>query len=277
MKLACNYYPEAEQLLDENIITPHYFKFPAVGFQMDILKDLAAFEAFCQRVTAKRPILLHGLAPIPHDLSVPSLRKSFQADTAQRLIDWTHTPGLSFHPTLSAIPDDAAFRRAFAAAVENAGFLKEKYAHMDFVSLENLDTARWGDFLRPEVMTRLIAETGCDFLLDISHAFCAARHLELPVMDYIKALPLEKTVEIHINGWAVNEKGVMCHLKIHEEGYALLAEVLQHCAPKIVTVEYGRHDDRIGVGCPLMSADKINEEAKKEIAEQLHRIREILY
>ena len=61
VKIACNYYQETEELLDEKKIDIDYFKYPALGFQMKIMERFDAFEDFCNRVTRKRPILLHGL------------------------------------------------------------------------------------------------------------------------------------------------------------------------------------------------------------------------
>lgn len=276
MKIGCNYYLETEQLFDEGIIDFDYFKYPADGFHMDIMRDLDAFEDFCDKLTEKRPVLLHGLYPAPHDLSSPTLQENFNDETADRLIRMTKTPGVSFHPTLSLLPDDVPFTKSFGTIVENAIFLRQKYSHMDFVSVENVDYLRWGDLIKPEVITELFNETKCDFLLDISHAYCASRELNISYHDYLKSLPLEKVVEIHINGWIENENGRICHTIIHDESYQALKEVLNHCKPKIITVEYGRPNDRIGSGCPVMSPDKINEDAKKEIVEQISRIKEII-
>ena len=278
MKIGCNYYSETEQLFDEGIIDLDYFKYPAEVFHMNLMKDLDAFEFFCTKLAVKRPILLHGLYPAPHDLSSPSLQIDFNDEISNRLIKITKTPGVSFHPTLTKISDlDIPFVKIFGTIINNAIFIKEKYAHMEFVSIENADYMRWGDLIKPEVITKLIYETGCDFLLDISHAYCASRELNINYRDYLKSLPLEKVVEIHINGWIENENGRICHTIIHEEAYQALREVLQNCTPKIVTVEYGRHDDRIGSGCPVMSPDKINDDAKKEIIEQISKIREMFH
>lgn len=276
MKIACNYYLETEQLLDERIIDLDYFKYPGLVFQMEIMKDLDAFESFCNKLTAKRPILLHGLYPSPHDLSSPSLQTDFNNEVANRLIKITGTPGLSLHPALSKIPDDVPFEKTFRTIVENAIFIKEQYADLEFVSLENCDNIQWGELIKPDRISRLLSETGCDFLLDISHAYCASRWLNIPFIEYLKMLPLDKTVEIHINGWITTDSSVMCHTKIHDEGYHALKEVLNYCSPKIITVEYGRDYDRIGSGCPLMSPDKINDEAKKEIVEQIIKIQELI-
>jgi len=277
MKIGCNYYLETEQLFDDGIIDIDYFKYPAEGFHMGIMNDLDAFELFCDKLTAKRPILLHGLYPAPHDLSSPNLQADFNDEIASKLIKMTKTPGVSFHPTLSKISDlDGPFTKILGTIIENAIFIREKYSDMEFVSIENADYIRWGDLIKPEVITELINETSCDFLLDISHAYCASRELDMNFYDYLKSLPLEKIVEIHINGWIENENGRMCHTKINEEAYQALREVLKYCKPKIITVEYGRPDDRIGSGCPVMSPDKVNDDAKKEIVEQISKINEII-
>lgn len=276
MKIACNYYFETEQLFDNKIIDIDYFKYPSVGFQMGIMEDLLAFENFCNKVAAKRPMLLHGLYPAPHDLSSVTLQSDFNYAITNRLIKMTKTPGLSFHPTLSKLTNDVPFEKTFKTIIENAIFIKEKYADMEFISLENCDNIQWGELIKPEVITQLINETGCDFLLDISHAYCASRWLNVPFIDYLKMLPLGKTIEIHINGWIIKDNSVMCHTKIHEEAYEALREVLKHCNPKIITVEYGRPNDRLGSGCPIMSPDKINNEAKNEIIEQITKIKEII-
>ena len=71
----------------------------------------------------------------------------------------TKTPGLSFHPALSKLPDDVPFRKTFKTIIDNAIFIKEKYADMDFISLENCDNIQWGDLIKPEVITELLNET----------------------------------------------------------------------------------------------------------------------
>jgi uncharacterized protein (UPF0276 family) len=144
------------------------------------------------------------------------------------------------------------------------------------VSIENADNIVWGELIKPGIITKMIYESGCSFLLDISHAYCASRWLNMNFIEYLKKLPLEKVYEIHINGWIQKGNDIMCHTKINQEGYEALKEVLQHSQPKIITVEYGRHNDRIGSGVPVMTADSINEKAKDEIIEQVYRIREIV-
>ena len=64
--------------------------------------------------------------------------------------------------------------------------------------------ARTGRLVRlahsPEVIRRVIEESGCGFLLDVSHARLAAQDLEVGIWEYIRELPVERTREIHVTG-----------------------------------------------------------------------------
>ena len=276
MKIACNYFPETEQLFDEGAIELDYFKFPALTFQMEIMKNLDEFEAFCAGTTARRPILLHGLYPAPHDLSSPSFQSEFDDTASDRLIKMTKTPGISLHPSLTRFSTNDSFDDILNTIISNASFLKDKYSHLEFVSLENLDHLTWGDLIKPEIITKLINDSGCGFLLDVSHAYYASRYLKIPFYDYLMRLPLGKITEIHINGWIETETAIMSHTKIHEKSYQTLRMLLQLCEPKIITIEYGRHNDRIGSGCPVITPNAINLDAKNEILEQLTMINSLI-
>ncbi|MCL2301399.1 MAG: DUF692 family protein [Firmicutes bacterium] len=253
MKLACNYYAETEALVREGRIDIDYFKFPGLGFQMDALRDADAFAPFAERVRRLRPILLHGVYP-----------------DMERLIALSGTPGVSLHPYQG--PKMPPLREI----IENLAALREKYAHMEFVSVENFPNLKYGDCIKPEVITEMVVQSGCDFLLDVSHAYCAARDLREDFRAYLSRLPLDRVSEIHINGWAEKDGKLMCHVKINELGYRVLRELLAVCSPKIISIEYGRPDDRIGCGCPVMRPGERNAAAMEEIAEQVERIKEII-
>lgn len=269
MKLACNYYPETEALVRAGKIDIDYFKFPALGYQMDILSDEDAFAGFAARVGALRPILLHGLYPSTHDVSSPALAEAFDFAAMDRFIRMTETPGVSFHP--------GPGKDGLGVIIKNLRFLSERYAHMDFVSVENIPPTPCDNPLaQPEVITEMVTQSGCSLLLDISHAYCAARALGEDFRAYLSKLPLEHIYEIHINGWIEKGPDIMCHVKINELGYQVLEELLQCCDPKIITIEYGRDVDRIGAGSPIMRADRMNAQAEDEIVEQVARIREIM-
>ncbi|MCL2509268.1 MAG: DUF692 family protein [Oscillospiraceae bacterium] len=281
MKLACNYYLETEQLVRAGDIGIDYFKFPALPFQMGVMDGfgLIGFRRFVSRVSKVRPVLLHGLYPAFHDLSSPLLKEKFDPHVADRLLKITKTPGISLHQYLSKANLCVSEEQLVKTIAENVLFLKGKYPGLDFFSVENPSDPGAGALLKPEVMSEIAARADCDFLLDVSHAYCASRFMGEDFERYLSRLPLERVCEIHINGWV--EKGGevgdrMCHVKINEEGYRILRWLLARCRPDIVTIEYGRDNDRIGAGCPVMSPNKISGDAKKEIVEQVARVREIM-
>ena len=252
MKLACNYYPETEALVREGRIDIDYFKFPALGFQMDILNDRRSFAKFSKQVTAVKPILLHGVYP-----------------GMKRLLRQTKSPGISLHPELVK-PSRPEHTYDLHAIIEKIKRLQKRYRRLDFISIENEPNAN------PEHLADIVREVGCKFLLDISHAYVSARHYGEDLWAYLARLPLDHVYEIHINGWVEKDGDIMCHVKINEEGYEILEELLQRCQPKIITIEYGRHNDRIGCGCPVIRPDDMNRQAMEEITEQVGRIRKII-
>ena len=56
-----------------------------------------------------------------------------------------------------------------------------------------------------EFVHRFFAESGCGFLLDISHAWLSAHYAGVPPREFIAALPLERIVELHVAGVEANQ------------------------------------------------------------------------
>lgn len=52
----------------------------------------------------------------------------------------------------------------------------------------------------PSVLSEIVRETGCGFLLDIAHAQMTSMCLRLDVKNYISQLPLNHLKELHITG-----------------------------------------------------------------------------
>jgi uncharacterized protein len=278
MILACNYYPETEGLVREGLIDIDYFKFPALGYQINMGDpDLKTnLEEFLLRVSAIKPVLLHGLFPDPLNLASANMIDTFNPSLYTRQIEVSKTPVLSFHPTLAATGPETDYDKVANNIVRNLRFLAVFYSGMEPIEVENLDGLRFGKLIDPQYISDIVIRAECSFLLDISHAVCASRHLKKDIRDYLRLLPLEKVTEIHINGWIFRGADIMCHTKINEDGYQLLRELLDVCNPKIITIEYGRDNDRIGAGIPLISPDKSNELVKLEIIEQVQRIRALV-
>jgi uncharacterized protein (UPF0276 family) len=126
----------------------------------------------------------------------------------------------------------------------------------------------------PECICRVVEETGCGLLFDVSHARIAAHDLGMDAREYIGRLPVQHTREIHVTGiqrfegpWieALRQAGIdaatiqrfagrlLDHLPMTGEDWEFFAWAMNQVhsgtwgQPWVVTFEYG------GVG-PLFQA-----------------------
>ena len=49
-------------------------------------------------------------------------------------------------------------------------------------------------------LERFLAESGCGLLLDVSHAWLSAHYAGRPAHEFVRTLPLERVVELHVAG-----------------------------------------------------------------------------
>lgn len=114
------------------------------------------------------------------------------------------------------------------------------------VILENIAVLHPKKYLmetNPMVINRILEETGCDLLLDLSHARIAAQVLGMAVEDYVNLLPLEKVVQVHVSGVRERDGRLYdAHQSLQEEDYALLEWALTKVRPAWLTLEYFRED-----------------------------------
>lgn len=277
MRIACNYFPEVVQLIKESKINIDYLKFPSAGYQMWVFKnyDLSDFKDIMNHLKESKPVLLHGLNPVPHNICSNRFIEEFDIIIARKVMEISNSPGISLH--LSGIDQAISREENLEIITRNVLFLKNNFSDISFISLENVpDSSRFGICADPEFISEAIYRSGAEFLLDVSHAYCAAKELNVDFNNYLSQLPLDRTYEIHINGWIEKNSDIMCHTKINEHGYETLANLLKVCSPQIITIEYGRGSDEINAGIPLLLPDLINERAKLEIIEQVKRIKEII-
>jgi uncharacterized protein (UPF0276 family) len=91
---------------------------------------------------------------------------------------------------------------------ENLDHIKKTFLKRGEVLLENLDympkKISGGSYeyvCEPAFIRNILNETGCRMLLDFGHVVVSAKNLGYKnVEDYVKELPLEKVVEIHMSG-----------------------------------------------------------------------------
>jgi uncharacterized protein len=97
----------------------------------------------------------------------------------------------------------------------------------------------------PELLCRLVADTGCGFLLDLAHARITAHQLNIPEEKYIGSLPLYRLREMHVTGLAEVDGILLDHHPMTEEDWPS-AEWAVQCIragewaePWVMTFEYG--------------------------------------
>ena len=262
MDFALNYSPQAAALLEQGRITIDRFKCPP-------WPELIAASR------PHRPVALH----FELRAGAPEAPEVDWDDIAAYAVD-TGTPTVNLHlgarcdeypdiPCASTDPAHlervtAAFLRDVQAAVKRFG--------PERVIVENVPYhAEQGNILRaavePEVINRVVAETGCGLLLDISHGVIAARYLQRDERDYLAALPVHRLRELHVTGIQEHEGRLRDHLELGDTDWANFGWVLDHiavgawAAPWLVAFEYG------GIG-PLFEWRS----EERVIAEQVPRL-----
>ncbi len=218
-----------------------------------------------------KTLLLHGLGQAVNP-GVPEYWTRFSPETLCKALAITETPYLSVHlewrtpEPCDRGPDE--FLASLVPQIADLGGLTGLSVH-----LENVFSYRDGSgpyrnppFIGdPGFIAEALDRTGGLFLLDLGHARLAAWHRGENAERYVRSLPLEHVVEIHISGPAmVNGEMRDRHEAPTDADYRLLEIALERAKPQVLTLEYG------GVG-PLF-ADRTDGTA---LAEQLDRLSEV--
>ncbi len=267
MDFAINYSHASAELLREGRIQIDRFKCPA-------WPDLIARAQRISQVYVHFPLKVGTGIGGAVDTET---RRAADCHKIETLLAQTGTPLVNAHlePTVEDYPDiladtvDAAHVEMLTErAIRDVRSLVERFGP-ERVVVENDHHGR-GRVLRPaylpEVVRRVVEETGCGLLLDVSHAQLAAHHLGMDAQAYIARLPTERTREIHVTGiqrfegrWVETARQaglaeeiiqqftgfVVDHLPLTEEDRAFCAWALEQVhrgawgRPWTVTFEYG--------------------------------------
>lgn len=153
---------------------------------------------------------------------------------------WVVFPALKFGLRLP-LPDPDRMEKQFTSKIKCL-----KKAIPLPVILENMPVDRVLNNLMesdPEIIRRVLNETGIGMLLDLAHARVAADFRQMPVKEYLLQLPLDKVRQIHLSGVRKIE-GKLCdaHETLVEDDYRLLSWALTRTKPDMVTLEYFKED-----------------------------------
>ena len=122
-----------------------------------------------------------------------------------------------------------------------------------------------------DVIRHVVEQTGCGFLLDLSHARIAAHYLGVEAHQYIDQLPVEDLRELHVTGVHMVKDRLADHMDLNDEDWTWFQWALDHIragawpAPWTVALEYG------GVGEPFKWRSE-----KRVLEEQVPRLYEML-
>lgn len=237
MEFALNYSPEAADLLRAGRIAIDRFKCPD-------WPDMIA------EASALRPPYVHFPLQAGGGAAV-------DWDRVAELLERTGTPHVNLHlaPLVAGHPDippdtlDPAHAALLAermvadtlAAVERFG--------PERVAVENIPYRPGGRFLRPAVdpalIRRVVEETGCRLLLDLSHARITAASLGVEARAYVEELPVERLAELHITGIRQHNGRMEDHLPMTPDDWPHVAWAFERIRagawgePRIVALEYG--------------------------------------
>ena len=120
------------------------------------------------------------------------------------------------------------------------------------VIVENVPWERRPDYeihavaAEPELLRRLVEDSGCGLLLDLAHARFAAEERGDDVRAYVAALPTTHLAELHVTGLGPDSSGRRRdHMPMSDEDWRLLEWSLEHVEqgrwprPWAVALEYG--------------------------------------
>jgi uncharacterized protein (UPF0276 family) len=246
MELSVNYSLELEQLLNEGKITLDRIKCPdwpdMIATARKLLPIYVHFPLDAGSRTGRPPNFAAADA-MARETDTPYV--NLHLVTWQR--DFPDHPPDSTDPELKQQVIEQMLADV-AAAIKIVG--RER------LILENIPYfGKSSEFHRAsveaDVIHQVVDQTGCGFLLDLSHARIAAHYLGVEPHQYIEQLPVEHLRELHVTGVHMVKDRLADHMDLREEDWTWFQWALDHIRaghwrkPWTVALEYG------GVGEPF--------------------------
>lgn len=219
MEFALNYSPQAADLVQREIIHIDRFKCPP-------WPDMIA------AASALRPVYVHFnlVAGAGQDVDWKTII-DLCAQTHTHYVNLHLAPAQRDFPDMAVDTSDLAEVAAITArmiddvrrVVEQVGAERVIVENVPIFPKECLMLAA----VRPDVIRRVVEETGCGFLLDISHARFAAWAIGMDEYDYLSLMPGEVLRELHMTGIGRDETGAQRdHMPITDKDWPFLEWVL---------------------------------------------------
>lgn len=240
MKLAINYSPQTAELLANGRVAfdlykttewpemisaaetqrPAYVHFPLLAGRHNLDSVGTARITALLETTATAYVNTH-LAPYAPDFG----------------ITFTETDTRYLEPLVDAMMQDIA---GMVAAFGRDKIILENANYDPNYQVPTL-------LIQPEVIKRVVQDSGCGLLLDLAHARMAAAYFGVDVFAYIRQFPLEALRELHVAGtrYIDDQARLVDHYPMTDADWQLtewaLAEIHRGAWPEpaIVALEYG--------------------------------------
>ncbi len=161
------------------------------------------------------PVVCHGLcgdlagrAPLDRDLlgELKVFLESLGARWYSDHLCLTHLGGAEMHELLP-LPFDEETVRQVATRVREVREVLELPMAVENVSAYGRMTK--GTMTEPEFVAAVVAEADCDLLLDVNNVYVNAVNFGFDPREYIRTMPLDRVVEIHMAGHTEEEDGLL--------------------------------------------------------------------
>ncbi len=249
MKFAMNYSPQAERLLAEGAISLDLFKCPPAW---DPVVPAHAPDLL-ERARAARPIYLHFPLHAGRNTLAETDWEQIEAALAE-----TETPYVNVHlqaqaadfpemPVDSTLPEHK--NRVTDILVRDVRIVTERFGPERVIVENVVYRGPQGKCLYPcvdpEVISQVVYETGCGFLLDTAHARLTTAALGMDTREYLARLPVAYLRELHVVGVQSDGTRLRDSMAMGREDWDLIEWVFQRIqggewpAPWALAFEYG--------------------------------------
>jgi len=240
MKFALNYSPQAVELLKTGQIEIDNFKCPDWLWMITEASQL-------------RPVAVH-FTLTAGDGKIEKTDWSL----VEKLLETTGTPFVNLHlesrkKDFPSLPFDTTAtvhqEQIYVKMVGDINVVTKRFG-AEKVIIENVPyRGKMGKVLRPSVepglIHRILEETGCGLLFDLSHARIAAFYLQMKLDDYLDQLPMNRMREMHFTGMKWMEGKLTDHLEAQESDWQALDKGIDRIhrgewpEPWLIAFEYG--------------------------------------
>ncbi len=239
MKLAVNYSAPAVELYRKGRLPVDYLKVPP-------------WPGMTAQAKAVGPVTVHA------DLRAGAGLTQDDLATVEAVFAGTDTPYVSLH--LNAIREDnpaipldclepAHVELVTRQVIADVELAVARFG-ADRVTVENVPYFGPNDNFRlvttlPEVISKVVEETGCGLLFDSAHALVTTHNLGMSFQRYVETLPMHRVRDMHFCGTMPSERGLSDHVAARAEDWEALDWCLAQFrmgrwpTPWLVTLEYG--------------------------------------